>query len=96
MTSSFRMLLIATALLMSGAVQAAAAIGEDACCAEEKGSRPECPAGIACACCPIRGAVKTAAPEVGPSSSPGVAISVAAAEPSLGGSATDIFHPPRA
>jgi hypothetical protein len=100
MTSLFRMLLIATALLSSGALQVVAAMGDDACCAGEKGERdascPDCPSGLACACCPIRGAVQSAVLEVAPATSPGVAIAVAAAEPSVGASVTDIFHPPRA
>jgi hypothetical protein len=100
MTSLFRMLLVATALLSSGALQAAAALGDDACCAgeaeEKDASCPDCPPGLACACCPIRGAVQAAVLEVAPATSPGVAIAVATAEPSLGASVTDIFHPPRA
>jgi len=100
MTSLFRMLLVATALLSSGALQVVADLGDDACCAgetEEKDAPcPDCPPGLACGCCPIRGAVQGAAPEVAPATAPGVAISVAAAEPSLGAPVTDIFHPPRA
>lgn len=94
------MLLVATALLTSGALQVAAAAGEDACCAgegEPEGAPcPDCPLGIACSCCPARSAVHAAALELAPATSPGVAISIAAAEPSLGASAADIFHPPRA
>lgn len=100
MTSLFRMLLVATALLSSGALQVAAAMGDDACCAgeteEKDASCPDCPPGLACACCPVRGAVPAAVLEVAPATSPGVAIAVATAEPNLGAPATDIFHPPRA
>src|SRR5512139_1937720 len=100
MTSLFRMLLVATALLNSGALQVAAAMGDDACCAgeteEKDASCPDCPPGLACACCPVRGAVQASTLLVAPASSPGVSIAVAASEPSLGASATDIFHPPRA
>jgi len=97
MTSFFRMLLVAMALLTSGALQLAAAIGDDACCAAEKGAPcPDCPAGAVCACCPIRGAVQVAMLEFAPATSPGVAIAVASTEPSLGALVTDIFHPPRA
>jgi hypothetical protein len=94
-----RILLIATALLSGGALQVAAAMGADACCAEEAGGGGEetpCPPGLACACCPIRGAVQFAAADVAPAPSRRVAVAVAAAEPTLGGSVTDIFHPPRA
>jgi hypothetical protein len=97
-----RALLVATALLSSGALQVAATMGEDACCAgdaREEGqdaSCPDCPPGLACGCCPLRGAVEAAAVEVAPAPSRGVAIAVVATEPSLGMSATDIFHPPRA
>ncbi len=100
MTPLVRMFLVATALLSSGALQVAAPFGADACCAgetEEKGAPcPDCPPGLACTCCPIRGAVQAAVLEVAAAPSPGVVIAVAAAEPSLGASVTDIFHPPRA
>ena len=100
MTSLFRMLLVATALLNSGALQVAAAMGDDACCAgeteEKDASCPDCPPGLVCACCPVRGAVQAATFVVAPASSPGVSIPVAASEPHLGASVTDIFHPPRA
>jgi hypothetical protein len=99
MTPSLRTL-VAIALLTSGAVQVAAASGEDACCAEEaeeKGaSCPECPPGIACACYPTGGAVQAVAPKIAAATSPGIALAVAAAEPSAVAAATDIFHPPRA
>ncbi|HET6948788.1 MAG TPA: hypothetical protein VFI47_00330 [Acidimicrobiales bacterium] len=96
------MLLVATALLSSGALQLAGAAGDDACCAEGRGeegkdaSCPDCPPGLACACCPIRGAVQTAVLDVAPAPSPGAAIAVTIAEPSRRASVTDIFHPPRA
>jgi hypothetical protein len=100
MTALFRILLVAMALLNSGALQVVAAMGEDACCAgeteEKDASCPDCPPGLACACCPIRGALQTAALEIVPASSPGVAIAVVAAEPNLGAAVTDIFQPPRA
>jgi hypothetical protein len=100
MKSLLRMLLVATALLTSGALQVAAAVEDDGCCTgetEERGAPcPDCPPGLACACCQIRGAVPAAALEVAPAASPGVAMAVAAAEPSVGAPATDIFHPPRA
>lgn len=97
MPSHARMLLVAAALLSSGVLQVAAAVGEDACCAEERGvAGPDCSPGVACACCPFRGAVQVAAPGVAPVSSPGVAVSIAACEPGPRPSATDIFHPPRA
>jgi hypothetical protein len=103
MLSFLRMLLIATALLTSGALQVAAGLGEDGCCPEGAGQGepedapcPDCPPGLACACCPIRGVVHAAALDVAPDGSSGVALVVAPAEPSLGASVTDIFHPPRA
>lgn len=100
MTSLLRMLLVVTALLSSGVLQVAAAMGDDACCAGEtegKGaSCPECPPGLACACCPSRGAVEVAALVVAPAAPAGIAIVAAATEPSLGSAVTDIFHPPRA
>jgi hypothetical protein len=99
MARLFRILLLATALLSGGALQMAAAMGADACC-EETGTGGEetpCPPGLACACCPIRGAVQFAvAADVAPAPSPGVALAVATAEPTLCGHAADIFHPPRA
>jgi hypothetical protein len=97
MAPFFRMLLVAMALLTSGALQLAAAMGDDACCATEKGAPcPDCPAGVVCACCPIRGAVQVAVLEFAPATLPGVAIAVATTEPSLGAPVTNIFHPPRA
>jgi hypothetical protein len=100
MTALFRILLVAMALLNSGALQVVAAMGDDACCAgeteEKDASCPDCPAGLACACCPIRGAVQVAVPGVAPVTPPGVAIAVVATEPRLGASVTDIFQPPRA
>jgi hypothetical protein len=96
MTLFLRTLVVATALLTSGAPRLAAALGEDACCTDEQGVPcPECPPGVACACCPIRGALQASTPEVAPARSRGIAIAVAAAEPSLVASGTDIFHPPR-
>ncbi|HET8541100.1 MAG TPA: hypothetical protein VFL83_14595 [Anaeromyxobacter sp.] len=100
MTSSLRMLLVGAALLSSGALQLAAAMGDDVCCtgdAEGNGaSCPDCPPGLACACCPIRGAVRASHPDVAPAAWRGVAIAVVSAEPTLRGAVTDIFHPPRA
>lgn len=92
-----RMLLVAVALLTSSAMQLAVALGDDACCPEEQDEgAPDCPPGLACACCPVRGAVQFATPELAPATSPGVAVVTAAAEPSLGAAASDIFHPLRA
>lgn len=99
MTSLLRALLVATALLSSGVLQVAAA-AEDACCAEERAGRgascPDCPLGVACACCAVRGVVHAGVPRVAPASASGVAVPVAVDEPSLGARGTDIFHPPRA
>jgi hypothetical protein len=99
MVPLLRILLVAAALLSSGALQVAAAIGDDACCAqeaqEEHPSCPDCPPGVACACCPMRAAVQ-AAPELKPRTPAGVALAVVAAEPAGAAPATDIFHPPRA
>ena len=99
MTSLLRAILVATALLSSGVLQVAAA-AEDACCAGDRSGRdascPDCPLGVACACCAVRGVVHVAMPRVAPASSSGEAVPVAAAEPSLGARGTDIFHPPRA
>jgi hypothetical protein len=96
----FRILLVATSLLSSGALRIVSAMGDDACCPGETEERdascPDCPPGLVCACCPVRGAVQAATFVVAPASSPGVSIAVAASEPSLGASVTDIFHPPRA
>lgn len=98
MTSFFRMVLVAVALLTSGAPQALAALVEDdGCCAEERDVPcPDCPPGLVCACCPMRGATSAAAPDVSPAASRGVAVRVAADEPVLRASASDIFQPPRA
>jgi hypothetical protein len=100
MTAFLRMSLVAAALLSSGALQVAVAMGDDGCCAGEaeqnESSCPDCPPGLACGCCPLRGAVPACAVDVAPAASPGLAISVAAAEPTFGGAAPDIFHPPRA
>jgi hypothetical protein len=90
------------ALLSSGAPQLAATAGGDACCPEERGEEekgapcPDCPPGLPCACYPIRGAVLAEVHDVAPAQSPGAAIAVTSAEPSLRASVTDIFHPPRA
>ena len=92
----------ARAQLRTGFVQASylAAAAEDACCAGDRSggdaSCPDCPLGVACACCAVRGVVHVAMPRVAPASSSGEAVPVAAAEPSLGARGTDIFHPPRA
>lgn len=103
MTAFLRILLLATALLSGGVLQVAAAMGVDACCAgeaeeaqENDASCPDCPPGLACACCPTRGAVRSARLELVPEGRPGVLVALATAEPSLGASVTDIFHPPRA
>ena len=97
MTSFVRMLLVATALLSSGVLQAAAAFGEDACCADEGGSTcPNLPPGVACACCPHQGAERVATPEIAPAASPGSAVAVASPEPTIRAATADIFHPPRA
>jgi hypothetical protein len=102
MTALARMLLVATALLSSGVLQVATAMGHDPCCAAEQdagerdASCPDCPPGLACSCCPVRGALQAAAPAIRPSALPGVPISVVAFEPSLGAPVTDIFQPPRA
>jgi hypothetical protein len=103
MASFLRILLVATALLSGGVLQVAAAFGDDACCAGEQGSKEgkhapctNCPPGVACACCPIRGTVESAPLVVPPAESSGVAVAVAVSEPIVGPSVTDIFHPPRA
>jgi len=97
MPSLVRSLLVAAALLSSGVLQVAAALGEDACCAEERNaSCPDCPIGNACTCCPFRGAVQVAAPELAPVDSPTATVLTDSAEPSPRTSVTDIFHPPRA
>lgn len=98
MASPLRMLLVATALLTTGALQVAAASGEDACCEGETDAGevpcPDCPPGLACGCCPLR-AVEAPPLGTAPARPPGVAIAVVAVEPSLGASVTDVFHPPR-
>lgn len=100
MTALLRALLVASALVSTGVVQLSATLGEDVCCAgqadEREGSCPDCPPGLACACCPIRGAVEAAVLDVAPAPSRGVAIAVVAREPALVATASDIFHPPRA
>lgn len=101
MPALFRTVLVVVALLTSGAPQLAATAGDDACCPEERGEEkdahcPDCPPGLACACCPSRGAVQAAVHDVTPAPSPGAAIAVTCAEPILRASVTDIFHPPRA
>jgi hypothetical protein len=101
MPFSLRALLLAVALLTSGALQVAAAVGEDACCAEEQEQEAPlpcsgCPPGVACACCPSTGAVASSGPEVAPASSKGVGVVTAPPAPSALASASDIFHPPRA
>lgn len=91
------MCLVAAALLSSGVLQVAAAVGEDACCAEDEGAPcPDCPLGVACTCCPFRGAVQPATPELALAGSLGGIVAIAAAEPSPRASVADIFHPPRA
>lgn len=99
MAPLLRMLLVAAALLSGGVLQLASAMGEDGCCAGESSDqdRPctECPPGLACACCPLRGAVAVA-PVVAPPAPSGRAVSVPCAEPLAGPAVTDIFHPPRA
>ncbi len=97
MKSFFRTVLVATALLTSGAPRVLAALGDDACCAEERDVPcPDCPPGLVCACCPMRGAVSAAVPDVAPAALHAVAVPVTAEEPVLLASASDIFQPPRA
>lgn len=97
MSRLLRTVTVAFALLSSGALQAAAAMGDDPCCAEETDAPvPDCPPGVACACCPTRGAVRPALPELAPARTEGVALAVAAQEPSAAAPPADIFHPPRA
>jgi hypothetical protein len=92
----FRALLIAIALLSSGALQVAAASGEDECCPEEESVPcPDLPQGVACVCCPSCIAVRSEAPDVAPTASPVRAVAVAAAEPRLDGAMSEIFLPPR-
>ncbi len=99
MTSYLRILLVAAALLSSGALEVASAIGESACCegetSGEHGPCTDCPPGLACACCPIRAAIESV-PVVAPPAPSGVALAVTASEPVVGPPVTDIFHPPRA
>lgn len=91
-----RTLMLAAALVSSGALQVAAAMGEDPCCVEESESPiPDCPPGVACACCPTRGAVRPLLPDVAPARSPGFALAVVAPEPTAIAPAADIFQPPR-
>ncbi|MGB8932514.1 MAG: hypothetical protein WCC48_14825, partial [Anaeromyxobacteraceae bacterium] len=80
MPSFLRVLLVAAALLSSGALQVAASLGEDECCAEEKGAPCQgCPPGAACMCCPLQGAVQAAAPELAPAATQGAAVVLASA-----------------
>jgi hypothetical protein len=97
MPSLVRSLLVAAALLSSGVLEVAAGVGEDACCAGERSAPcPECPLGVACACCPVRGAVQVAAPELAPVASATATVVTVSAEPNPRMSVADIFHPPRA
>jgi hypothetical protein len=97
MPSIVRSLLVAAVLLSSGVLQVAAALGEDTCCAEERNAPcHDCPIGNACTCCPFRGAVQVAAPELAPVASPIATVVTVSAEPSPRASVADIFHPPRA
>lgn len=96
MPSFFRMVLVAAALLSSGVLQVAASLGEDDCCAEQKGSGcPELPPGLACGCCPHQGTIASAAPEVAPLAARVGTVALVAAEPSARSTVADIFHPPR-
>lgn len=97
MSSFPRMLLVAAALLASGAPQVLAALGDDACCAEEGDlSGPGCPPGLSCVCCPMRIAPDAGAPSLAPAVAPGVAVSVAVAEPVADATPACVFQPPRA
>jgi hypothetical protein len=97
MPSLVRSLLVAAALCSSGVLQVAAAIGEDSCCAEERGtSCPDCPLGLVCSCCPFRGAVQVAVSVPAPVASPAATVITASAEPNPRTPVADIFHPPRA
>lgn len=100
MASLLRILLVFAALLSGGVLQVASAMGDDdACCAGETNDEgapcTNCPPGLACACCPLRGAVENA-PVVTPPESSGVAVTATCVEPVVGPPVTDIFHPPRA
>jgi hypothetical protein len=97
MPSLVRSLLVAAALLSSGVLQVVAAVGEDACCAEERNAPcPDCPLAIACTCCPFRGAVQFAAPELEPVASLTETVVTVSAELNPRTLVADIFHPPRA
>lgn len=102
MARLLRPLLLATALLTSGLVQLATAAGPDACCADEPAGQdahdapcPDCP-GLACGCCPARGAVQPLAVDLAPAATRGVSVATAAAEPTPGAMPAGIFIPPRA
>lgn len=91
------MVLVATALLSSGALRLAASPGGDDCCAEEHGTGcPELPLGLACGCCPHQGAVVAAAPELAPIAVAVGRVALTVAPPSARSAAADIFQPPRA
>jgi len=96
MNALLRMLLVATALLISGVAQVVLAMGDSACCADGDASAPTCPPGSACACCPLRGVAPATRMELAPTAIAMIAVPVHAIEPSVATPATDIFHPPRA
>lgn len=99
MARLLRILLAVIAVLSSGVLQVASAMGEDACCSgeptDQHGPCTDCPPGLACGCCPIRAAAVDA-PIVTPPASSGVAVTITCAEPPVGPAVTDIFQPPRA
>lgn len=97
MKAPFRAVLLAVALLSSGALQVAAAFGEDECCSKEE-SVPcrGLPLGGACPCCPSNSAACSVAPDVAPRASFVAAIAIVVAEPRLCASIGEIFQPPRA
>ncbi|HYD40213.1 MAG TPA: hypothetical protein VEB43_05245 [Anaeromyxobacter sp.] len=97
MLALLRAALVALALLTSGVFELAAAL-EDASCCEEAGEqeapRPDCTAGVLCACCPAA-ALPGARPGSSGAASTASGPRALVAEPTLAASVTDIFHPPR-
>ncbi len=97
MPALLRAAVVALSLLASGVFELVAALEETSCCeesGEQEAPRPDCAAGVLCACCP---AAALPAPRIGTS---GTAIVSGprglVAAPSLAAPTTDIFHPPRA
>jgi hypothetical protein len=101
MPAWFRALCAALALATTAAQALPLAGGDDACCSEERAPErdeapcPDCPPGLACGCCAVRGVEPAATAALAPISTAGVGVAFVDATLAGRTAPADIFHPPR-